>query len=157
MYDPVREWLQSVLTARYPDGEVVTAATGSIALFRWLEHHGLADHFDDYLTYDIKVDVLGMVLMRGTPELAFVECKTRPIALKDVAQLLGYSRVAKPSLSLIISPGGMSRPLDRLLRDYERFDVLKYAEPARYIRIATWDVRRRTISMETLIPPGEHI
>jgi len=76
--------------------------------------------------------------------------------LRDVGQLLGYSLVARPEWSLLISPAGLSDRLNTLLVTYGRQDILGYARN-RAIRLATWNTARREIEASSLIPKGSHI
>ncbi len=87
--------------------------------------------------------------------LAFVECKVAPITLRDVGQLLGYSLVARPLLSFLVSPSGLSDRLATLLLTFGRHDVLTYGRN-RMIRLAVWDTARREIDLSTLVPRGSH-
>lgn len=158
MYPPVATWLENFLTGRFKRHQIIVNQTPQTKLYRWLETRGFAEYFPDYLTYDIKVDIVGLACYNTNARLFLVECKLNRISLKDVSQLLGYSRVAQPHFAIILSPAGISRPLDYLLRQYGRFDVLNYGEEERKrLRIAQWDDVRETISVESLLPPGEHL
>lgn len=88
-----------------------------------------------------------------TAELAFVECKLDKISLRDLSQLLGYSRVAIPVASIIISPEGISDAINLLFNIHRRNDILSYGDKGG-IRIARWDENKRDINMHTLIPKG---
>ncbi|MHA1386493.1 MAG: hypothetical protein ACTSR3_22300 [Candidatus Helarchaeota archaeon] len=156
MYPYVENWLQKILNSKYRRHNIITAVTSHTKLCNWLEHMGLHRFFPDYLTYDIKIDVLGIAHTDTRAHLAFVECKLKSISLKDIAQLLGYSKVAQPKLSIIVSPSYISRPISELLVRYSRLDVLAYNEREK-IKIAKWDCTRSTIYIESLIPQGEHI
>jgi hypothetical protein len=102
------------------------------------------------------VDVTGMVRYRDSIRFAFVECKVGQITLRDVGQLLGYSLVARPDWSFLISPAGISDRLNMLLVTYGRQDVLGYGKN-RAIRLATWNTSRREIESSTIVPRGSHI
>jgi hypothetical protein len=156
MYFEVRDWLFGFLKCRHRRHKIIVEITPQTKLYRWLEKKGLHIFFKDYLTYDIKVDVLGLIHSETKANLAFVECKLNPISLMDVSQLLGYSRVALPKYSIIVSPEYISRPIAELLLKYSRFDVLSYGENNK-VRIAKWDSTRKTISIESLLPLGEHL
>lgn len=119
-----------------------------------MERTDLSELFADFQTYEINVDVTGIIRSQ-TPSLAFVECKLTALTLRDLSQLLGYSKVAKPIYSIIISPAGMSKALRILLKVYRRYDVLEYAEGLR-LKVGIWDIVRRTIDPATIIPPGDY-
>jgi hypothetical protein len=123
------------------------------AFLRGENIHKLVKGYD---AYEIQVDVTGMVRTGDLIRLAFVECKIGPITLRDVGQLLGYSLVARPEWSFLLSPAGLSDRLNTLLVTYGRQDVLGYARN-RVIRLAAWSTARREIEASTLIPKGSHI
>lgn len=154
MYRPVCKWLVALLKPRYKSFKVQAYNTSSVALYRWLEQKGLQDFFPEYLAFDIRVDVTGILYKGNKAYLSFVECKREAIALRDISQLLGYCRVAQPKSAFIISPMGISKHVAYLLRTYQRYDVLEYNKNTR-IRIATWNHDRREIEANTLLPPGD--
>ena len=154
MYPDVMVWLKRALQGKRPRADVETYDTSTVALRRFLETKGLQGLFPQYQSYDIQVDVTAVVRTRREAHLAFVECKVNPITLRDLSQLLGYSRVALPIYSIIISPAGIGGAISYLLKTCGRIDVLDYGN-GRRLKIATWDTARREISIPTLIPAGE--
>lgn len=156
MYPEVARWLKFFLAERNLESEVDAFPLGKIKLSSFLESKNLHEFFEDYLTYEIEVDVLGVIHKKEKVQLAFVECKLKPITLRDVSQLLGYSKVAQPAYSLIISPEGLSKPVDLLFNTFRRYDVLNYGD-GKNIKVATWDPGRKEIVASTLLPAGDHI
>ena len=154
MYPEVCRWLREVLQSRFPRAEIQVADTSQMVLSNFLEREGLTDLFPDYQTYEINVDVTA-IIKRKTPALAFVECKLTTLTLRDTSQLLGYSKVAQPIYSIIVSPAGISKALSLLLKNFHRYDILEYGETKR-LRLATWDPIRKTIDPATVIPPGDY-
>jgi len=154
MYPEVCVWLQDLLKSHFPKSVVAVADTSRITLGDFLEREGWSELFPDYQTYEINVDVTGIV-KRKNPCLAFVECKLTMLTLRDLSQLLGYSKVANPVYSILISPAGMSKALTLLLKVYRRYDVLEYAGDARQ-KIGIWDTIRKTVDPATIIPAGDH-
>src|SRR2546425_11649647 len=139
MYPFVAAWLKRTLSGIYPRASINVYDTSTVALYRFLESHGYSDLFPLFRTYEIHVDITAIIQHRKKPAaLAFVECKLDQISLKDLSQLLGYSRVAQPIYSIILGPGGISPALHALLHNYGRLDVLTYADGKR-IKVATWD------------------
>ena len=128
--------------------------TSAVTLYRFLETNGLEEFFPEYQSYDIRVDVTGIVQTKLKAHIVFVECKLKQITLRDLSQLLGYSRVAIPIYSIIISPAGIGSAMTCLLKTYGRIDVLEY-EKDRRLKVATWDVGSfyRTSLLDTP-PPG---
>ena len=153
MYIPVAHWLESFLQARHRSRAIRAFDTSAVQLYRWIEQQGLQKDFPEYLAYDVRVDVTAIVQEAHRARLAFVECKLHAVTLRDVSQILGYCRVARPQSAWIVSPRGISTHLAYLLRTYHRFDVLEYT-PSRPIRIATWNHSRREIEAASVLPPG---
>lgn len=153
LYPEVCTWLESLLKSRYPKSRIKVADTSRITLVSYLEQENLTDLFSDYQTYEINVDVIGIVLSKK-PRLSLVECKVTAMTLRDLSQLLGYSRVAQPIFSLLASPNGMSKALSLLLKVHRRYDVLEYADGFK-LKVGIWDKARKTIDPATLIPRGE--
>jgi hypothetical protein len=156
MYKSVCEWLISLLQPRYKSFKVNAYDTSSVALYRWLERMNLQDYFPEYLGFDIRVDITGVIHNDSIAHLAFVECKLQTISLRDISQLLGYCRVAQPKCAFIISPEGISDHVAYLLKTYQRYDVLDYNEAAR-IHVATWNHDRKEIDMSNILPPGHFV
>ena len=154
MYPHVRAWLKFYLQSLNARADISTYDTSTVALSRFLESNDLQEFFPQYHSYDIYVDVTGIVQTGNVVSLAFVECKLNPIGLRDISQLLGYSKVASPIYSIITSPAGIGSAITYLLNTYGRLDVLEYAQ-GRRLKVATWDSDRREIKLPTLIPTGE--
>lgn len=154
MYGPVKDWWEVFLKERHRRSKVKVYDTSAMLLYKFVQEHRLDAFFPDYLTYEIEVDITGVVITRDKARLALIECKLTPISLRDIGQMLGYSKVARPEYSLLLSPRGLSEGLVRLLQGYRRFDVLDYGG-GRRIRLATWSAQRGEIVAESLLPPGE--
>lgn len=155
MYPDVCGWLEGLLKARFRKAQIYVADTSGVTLANYLEQAGFAELFPDYQTFEINVDVTGVV-QNKKPSISFVECKITTMTLRDLSQLLGYSRVARPACSILVSPAGISKALALLLRIYRRYDVLEYADGKR-LQIGIWDAVRKTVDPATLIPPGAHL
>lgn len=156
LYPQIKEWLLSYLTAHYKKAEIIVKDTHSINLSDFLVRIGMQDKFPKYAAYDIKVDITGIINRPKKSDLVFVECKLNPIRLLDVGQLLGYSLVASPIHSFLLSPEGISAPLHRLLKVYGRYDILKYGNDLT-IKIVQWNVKKNEPLWATILPAGEHL
>jgi hypothetical protein len=155
LYPGVAAWLAAHLKGMHPRAKVTAQDTHSTDLSAFLRKEGLHRSFKDYTAYEIQVDVTGVIETRLSVELAFVECKVGPITLRDVGQLLGYSLVARPVLSFLVSPCGLSDKLRSLLLAFGRQDILTYAT-GRMIRLAAWDVTRGEVDLASIVPIGSH-
>jgi len=156
IYPHIVNWLSNYLTAHYKTAEIIVEDTHRINLSDFLVRISMQDKFLEFAAYDIKVDVTGIISHSKKADLVFVECKMRPIRLLDVGQLLGYSLVAKPIHSFLLSPEGVSDPLHKLLKIYGRYDILKYGKEFT-LNIVKWDIRKKEPLWATLLPSGEYL
>jgi hypothetical protein len=155
LYPEVIRWLEKYLKGKHPKAEIKAYDTSRQDLSEFLRQHKLHSFFAEFETYVIKVDIIAAMKYKDQCDLAFVECKLNAINLKDVSQLLGYSRVVKPKYSLIISPAGISAPLNTLVKIFKRYDILEYQKGFK-IKIAEWNKAAKEIDIATLLPSGEH-
>lgn len=156
MYPQVALWLVTYLKHKYPQALINAYDTSRENLSDFLRRHKLNNYFSEAETYVIKVDVTGVIKHKEKCSLAFVECKLKPITLKDISQLIGYSKVVLPAFSIIVSPGGISSPVNKLINLYRRYDILNYRNSQK-IRIASWNQTTGDIETATLLPHGEHL
>jgi hypothetical protein len=160
MYPDVIQWLDVFLRGHLKGAIIDVRDTHARPLNDYVQQHGLQNYFEDdaWQTYEIRVDVTAFINRRGKPNLVFIECKTKPISLMDVSQLLGYSRVAKPLSSYLISTNGIGNSVKALLLRYDRTDILEYhwekGKQARSLILAKWDSQARRIETSTILPPG---
>lgn len=153
MYPAVISWLRAALRDAhrgYRQGVFNTSRTKLQAL---IEQEGLQNFFPLFPTYEIMVDVTAILQRGQQAHLGFVECKLKPISLKDIGQLWGYAKVAQPLFALIVSPNGVSEGVRQLLLVHQRYDILDYA-PTKAIRVAIWDPKRGEVVPKSVIPPG---
>lgn len=159
MYPDVVAWLEQFLRDKFKRCETTARDTHHRPLNRVIEQTGLIPaNRPEWPTYDIRVDVTGFIISAKGIELVFAECKLTPISLRDISQLLGYSRVALPVYSCILSPAGISGHVASLLQTYSRYDILQYewpkGETPRSIMVATWNQSRLGIDYTSMLPPG---
>ena len=159
MYAPVAKWFQEFLSGRLPKTTVEVHDTHAMPLNGYIKRLGLHGYFDSDLwqTFDIRVDLTAF-LAGSIKGIAFVECKMNAISLRDVSQLLGYSRVALPLFSYLISSSGVGGSVKSILQVYGRFDILEYAwqpgsEPRKLV-LAKWDSATKGLDATTVLPPG---
>lgn len=155
LYEPVRAWFQGVLSRRFPRCQVRAYNTSRTRLASFIAQRGLQAQFPQSGVWDIQADITALVTGRPTG-VAFIECKTGPITLRDVGQLLGYCRVAHPLAAMLVSLQPPSATLRALLCDYGRYDVLEY-DDGRRILLTRWDPDRSGILHAETLPPGEHL
>jgi hypothetical protein len=156
MYSDVIKWFRKILASKFPNSSISVHDTSNVVLSKFLLDNGLHKYFPNYQTFEIEVDITGIVRSRYGANLGFVECKLNKISLRDVSQLLGYSKVAQPVFSLIISPAGFSDSINFLFNVHRRDDILYY-EKNRLIYIAKWLESRQDIDYASLLPKGSQL
>jgi len=153
LYPDVCAWFKKILEKKFKDAKVCVEDTSKKVLSKWLVEKGFHNFFPNYQTYEIEVDVTGIVEKSDEAHLGFIECKLGRITLRDLSQLLGYSKVALPLYSVILSPKGISRSLNLLFNVARRDDILFYTND-RYIIIGRWNEKRRDLDLSSVIPRG---
>lgn len=160
MYPDVVQWLGRFLPDRLPDSRIDVRDTHASPLNEYILRHGLQNYFrgDLWQTYEIRVDVAAFVESDQTLGLVLIECKTVPVSLAHLSQLLGYCRVALPLQAYLLSTHGAGDAVQALILRYDRADILEYhwgkGEKPRQITIAKWDARSKSIDYTSLLPPG---
>ncbi len=157
MYPEVQSWLRNLLHRIY--GNAIVADTSQQRLSQVIHRLGLGEKLSsDWGTWDIKVDILGVVSKGEQSRLVFVECKIAPITLQHLCQLLGYCRVAEPEYAYIVSPRGMARSLERLLKIFRREDILTYGSSpqniSKRICIVRWNPYAKLPDPASVFPSG---
>lgn len=155
MYPEIISWLTKYLKGKYPKKEIKVFDTSRENLSEFLREKKLNTYFPEFETYVIKVDITTVIRFKDIYRLGFVECKLNPISLNDISQLIGYSKVVRPEISFILSPKGISTPVNLLLKIFKRYDVLEYM-PKHRIKVANWDITRKEIDIASVLPPGEY-
>lgn len=115
----------------------------------------------EWQSCDIYVDIVGFALTAAATRLAFIECKNEPVTLSHLSQTIGYSRVALPDYSIVISPQGASDALRSLLSTFGRADVLQYhiqkGKLPRSIAVARWSESAGCIDAGSIISGNDNL
>lgn len=156
MYSDVRQWLEDFLNDRFQQADVDVYDLSRTPISRFLRTYNRGDFPAEWVTWNIKVDIVGFVHHSNKPSaLAFAECKNTNLTLAHLSQLLGYSRIAQPLYSFLISPVGFSPMLTSLLQEYQRHDVLEYhwesGKMPRQVVVAEWDITACNLNRHTVI------
>lgn len=107
-------------------------------------------YFPEFSTYKIRQDITGFIEYQDKVELVFVECKNTKLSLIHLSQLIGYSCIALPIYSILISPQGMGATLNKLFNNYKRYDVLEFRQN-RKVRVLRWDENRQDIDFQNSV------
>ena len=143
-----------MLQNKFKDARICVEDTSKKVLSKWLLEKGFHSYFPDYQTYEVEVDVTGVIVKSNKETyLGFIECKLGRINLRDFSQLLGYSKVALPLYSIILSPKGISQSLNLLFNIARRNDILYYSAD-KHIFITQWHERKKEIDFSKIIPKG---
>ncbi|HEY9000397.1 MAG TPA: hypothetical protein VIM89_03515 [Mucilaginibacter sp.] len=102
------------------------------------------NYFPEFTTFQIRQDITGFIEYDDRVELVFVECKNTYLSLIHLSQLIGYSCIALPIYSILLSPQGMGTTLNKLLLAYNRKDVLEF-RPKRKIQVIKWDFAKQDV------------
>lgn len=156
MYSDVRQWLEDFLKDRFQQADVDVYDLSRTPISRFLGTYNRGNFPEEWVTWNIKVDVVGFVHHSNKPtDLVFVECKNIRLTVAHLSQLLGYSRIARPLYSFLLSPVGFSPALVSLLQDYQRHDVLEYhseqGRMPRQIIVSKWDIAARHLNRNAMI------
>lgn len=156
MYPDVCKWLENFLKDRFKNADVDVYELSQKPICRFLRTYEKGNFPGEWVTWNIKVDVVGFVHQPNKQTvMAFVECKNTKLTLAHLSQLLGYSRIALPLYSFLISPVGFSRMLVSLLQEYRRQDVLEYQWESgrlpRKVVVAQWQTFTANLNRNTMI------
>ncbi|MBC8491425.1 MAG: hypothetical protein H8D42_02595 [Candidatus Marinimicrobia bacterium] len=153
LYPVITVWLKNYLLSKYKNAEISVFDTHKTNLSKFLQIKSLHRKFSEFDTFEIKTDITAVLTIKERTELVFVEVKSNPITLKDIGQLLGYCRVAKPIEAFLISPEGISTALHNLLIKYGKIDILGFEK--NMIKIAKWNIDSNDIDYSSIIPRGK--
>ena len=156
MYPDICQWLDSFLNERYKKAHIEVYELSQIPISRFLRTYNHGNFPAEWVTWNIKVDIVGFVHhSNNLTDLIFVECKNTNLTLSHLSQLIGYSRIAQPISSFLISSTGFSPTLISLLQEYHRRDVLEYhweqGKLPRQVVVAQWDRTKLSLNRNTII------
>ena len=155
LYEPMRLWLEQYLRDKYRGASVKTIDTHSRALDTYLEQECIISQYPQTVGLDIQIDVLGLVKNKARTELVFIEAKKTQLNLHDLGQLWAYCKLCDPREAFLLSSVGLGS-LNKILNNLGRTDLLGFG-PGRQIKnmqIGRWDIIRKSIDYNTLIPKG---
>ncbi|HID93234.1 MAG TPA: hypothetical protein EYP60_03960 [bacterium (Candidatus Stahlbacteria)] len=153
LYKPVAFWLEQYLYGKFRNVEIQAFDSHEYYVSDVIAKKNLSAYFPQFSTYKVKIDVLGVVLYEKTGFLALIECKIKPITIMDLSQVIGYSKILNPILSVIISPQKWSNSIHCLIEIFKRQDVLEYAH-GRKIVLSKWDINSNSVSYSETLPIG---
>ena len=146
MYPDIISWLEKKLKGTYGKKakEIKVLDTHDSDLVNFIINLKYQKFFPEFTTYKIRQDITGFIEYEDKVELVFVECKNGKLTLINLSQLIGYSCIALPVLSILIAPQGMGTTLSKLLTSFNRKDILEF-RPNRKIQVLKWDYNKQDI------------
>lgn len=146
MYPDIIIWLEKYLIDKFGKKakKVIVLDTHDSDLSNFIINLEYQRFFPEFTTYKIRQDITGFIEYEDKVELVFVECKNGKLTLINLSQLIGYSCIALPILSILIAPQGMGTTLSKLLKSFNRIDILEF-RPNRRIQVLKWDFNKKDI------------
>ena len=146
MYPDIIEWLKKSLEQKFGKkaNKITILDTHDSDLSNFIMQLNYQKFFPEFSTYKIRQDITGFIEYENKVELVFVECKNISLSLIHLSQLIGYSCIALPIYSILLSPQGMGQTLNKLLKSYNRLDILEF-RPKRVIQVIKWDKTKQDV------------
>lgn len=146
MYPDIIRWLENDLVQKYGKKarKVTVLDTHDSDLSNFLMKLGYQKFFPEFATYQIRQDITGFIEYSTHVDLVFVECKNEPLSLMHLSQLIGYSCIALPVNSILLSPQGMGTTMSKLLQTFNRKDILEFRH-GRRMQVIKWDYYKQDI------------
>lgn len=153
LYEPMREWFQQYLENKYKGAKVTTIDSHARTLDTYLEQFGIIDHYPQSVGLDIQIDVLGIIINKGKPNIAFIEAKKTQLNLHDLGQLWAYCKLCEPIEAFLLSSAGLGS-LNKVLNNLNRQDLLDFgsSKTIKKMQVGKWDVNAKSIDFKTLVP-----
>lgn len=151
MYPDIINWLKTTLSQKYKRAKILTVIdTHDSDLSNFIVRLNYEKFFPEYSTYHIRQDITAFIEYKDKVNLVFVECKNIQLSLIHLSQIIGYSCIAIPIHSFLISPLGLNTTLHKLLFTYNRLDILEFRSNKK-ISILKWDRQKQDIDhMESI-------
>lgn len=146
MYPDIIFWLEKKLKGNYGKKakKITVLDTHDSDLLNFIIKLNYQKFFPEFTTYKIRQDITGFIEYEDKVELVFVECKNGKLSLINLSQLIGYSCIALPVISILIAPQGMGTTLSKLLTSFNRTDILEFRSN-RKIQVLKWDYNKKDI------------
>lgn len=149
----MRVWLQQYLEEKYKGANVITIDSHARTLDVFLEQYNIVDYYPQAIGLDIQIDVLGIIINKGKPQIAFIEAKKTQLNLHDLGQLWAYCKLCEPIEAFLLSSSGLGS-LNKVLNNFNRQDLLDFGNGKiiKKMQVGKWDLMTQTIDYKTLIP-----
>lgn len=114
---------------------------------------GIIDYYPQAVGLDIQIDVLGIVINKNKPYIAFIEAKKTQLNLHDLGQLWAYCKLCEPIEAFLLSSAGLGS-LNKVLNNLNRQDLLDFGsgKTIKKMQVGKWDVNAKSIDYKTIVP-----
>lgn len=155
LYADMCKWLEIYLVDKYKrqNCDIKVVDCHSVYLDSVLEKYGIINYYPQVVGLKIEIDVLGMVIWSNKAHLYFIEAKKTPLTLPNLEQLQIYCKLCDPEDAYLLSSAGLGS-LNKVLNILHREDLLDFGDGKRIkkIKVAKWDISRKTIDNHTIVP-----
>lgn len=151
LYEPMRAWLEQYLKDNYKGYEIIAVDASLERLDRVLAKYGIVREMANGV--EIQIDVLGIARKKTITKIFFIEAKKTKLTLRDLGQLWAYCKLVDPDEAFLLSSEGLGS-LNKLINSFHREDLLDFGDGKKIkkMRVGKWDVRKKTIDFNTLVP-----
>jgi uncharacterized membrane protein (UPF0136 family) len=153
LYEPVKNWLHKYLIENTKSKFVKTFNGANETMAKLLIREGLTDGIENALFFDIKIDIFAVIEIKKKRRLVIVECKKDTMGLVHLGQLIGYSQIINPWLSILLSPTGITSGLNNFIVNHKMDRLMRYGEDGKII-ICTWEIAKNAPDVFKTIPKG---
>lgn len=155
LYADMSKWLEAYLIDKYKNCRCGIKVIDCHAYYldSVLEKYGIIQYYPQVGGLKIEIDVLGMVIWNNKAQLYFIEAKKTPLTLPNLGQLQIYCKLCDPEDAYLLSSAGLGS-LNKVLNILHREDLLDFGDGRKIkkIKVAKWDVARKTIDNHTIVP-----
>ena len=153
LYEPMRIWLQNYLEDKYKGAKIITIDSHARTLDLFLEQYGVIDSYPQTVGLDIQIDILGIVIKNGKPNIVFIEAKKTQLNLHDLGQLWAYCKLCDPIEAFLLSSYGLGS-LNKILKNFGRNDLLDFGDgkQIKKMQVGKWDISTKSLDFKTLVP-----
>lgn len=153
LYKPMKIWFQQYLENKYKGAKIIVVDSHARTLDIFLEEFGIIDFYPQAVGLGIQIDVLGIVINKGIPNIAFIEAKKTQLNLHDLGQLWAYCKLCEPIEAYLLSSAGLGS-LNKVLINLNRQDLLDFGngKKIKKMQIGKWDLSTNSIDYKTLVP-----
>lgn len=96
----------------------------------------------NYSSFDFKPDIIGILTSKSDfadIKLVFVNRSTSSLSLKEIGEILCYSRIANPVEAFLISPKALANEVNLILLDKSKQnDILSY-DNNKFVKIGKFE------------------